>query len=68
MLQETGFLLLAISGYLFNILAMHTLFEDKPVMLTLVKVGIIAFIGLSLVNLYYSIKVNRQLLNKTSEK
>jgi hypothetical protein len=46
---------------------MQTLFEDKPVMLTIVKVGIIAFIGLSLVNLYYSIKVNRALLNKTQE-
>jgi hypothetical protein len=47
---------------------MHTLFEGKPVLLTIVKVGIVAFIGLSLVNLYYSIKVNRALLDKTQGK
>lgn len=46
---------------------MHTLFNDKPIMSTLVKVGILAFIGLSLVNLYYSIKVNRVLLSKTDK-
>lgn len=46
---------------------MQTLFNDKPVMLTLVKIGIVAFIGLSLVNLYYSIKVNRALLEKAKE-
>jgi hypothetical protein len=33
-------------------------------MLTLVKIGIVAFIGLSLVNLYLSIKVNQKLLAK----
>jgi hypothetical protein len=43
---------------------MQTLFEDRPVMLTLVKIGIVAFIGLSLVNLYLSIKVNQKLLAK----
>lgn len=52
-------------GFKTNI--MQTLFNDKPVMLTLVKIGIVAFIGLSLVNLYYSIKVNRALLEKAKE-
>jgi hypothetical protein len=44
---------------------MHTLFEGKPWQLTAVKIGIVAFIGLSLVNLYYSIKVNKAMLDKT---
>jgi hypothetical protein len=45
---------------------MHTLFEGKPWQLTLVKLGVIAFIGLSLVNLYLSIKINREILKKDS--
>lgn len=47
---------------------MHTFFEDKPLMQTVVKISIVAFIGLSILNLYYSIKVNRALLQKTEEK
>lgn len=46
---------------------MQTLFNDHPKLSTLVKVGILAFIGLSLINLYYSIKVNRALLDKSKE-
>jgi hypothetical protein len=46
---------------------MHTLFEGKPAMLNIVKIGIVAFIGLSLVNLYYSIKLNRAMLRKNGE-
>jgi hypothetical protein len=46
---------------------MHTLFEGKPAMQTLVKVGIVAFITLSLINLYYSIKVNKALCNEKKE-
>jgi hypothetical protein len=46
---------------------MHTLFEGKPGMLTLVKIGIVAFIGLSIINLVYSIKVNRALLDKENK-
>jgi hypothetical protein len=44
---------------------MHTLFEDKPAMLTFIKFGIVAFVVLSVVNLYYSIQVNKTLLNKS---
>jgi hypothetical protein len=43
---------------------MHSLFNDKPGLAGFVKVGIILFIGLSLVNLYYSIKVNRKMNEK----
>jgi hypothetical protein len=43
---------------------MHTLYEGKPLQLTLIKLGIALFIGLSLVNLYYSIKVNKAALDK----
>lgn len=46
---------------------MQTLFEGKPAVLTIVKIGIVAFIALSLVNLYYSIKVNRALLKKNDQ-
>ena len=46
---------------------MHRLFEDKPIVSNLIKLGFIAFIGFSLVNLYYSIKVNRDLLDKRKE-
>ena len=47
------------------IIVMLTLFERKPIMLTLVKIGIAAYIVLSLVNLYYSIKVNKALTDKS---
>lgn len=43
---------------------MQTLFEGKPVMLTVVKIGIVVFLSLSIVNLYYSIK---NLMNKAKE-
>jgi len=46
---------------------MHTLFEGKPAILTIVKIGIVAFIGLSIVNLYFSIKLNRAMLKKNDE-
>jgi len=45
---------------------MNTLFADKPKLTMFVKVAFVAFIALSIVNLYYSIKVNRELLKKTS--
>jgi hypothetical protein len=40
---------------------MDGFFKDKPVLVPLVRLAIIAFIGLSLINLYYSVKVNRAL-------
>lgn len=43
---------------------MHKLFEGHPKLMTAVKVGIVVFISLSLVNLYYSIQINRKLLAK----
>lgn len=46
---------------------MHSLFEGKPAELAAIKVMIIAFFALSLVNLYYSIKVNRALLKKNDQ-
>jgi membrane protein implicated in regulation of membrane protease activity len=46
---------------------METLFEGKPLVLTAFRLAIIAFIGLSVVNLYLSIKVNRALLAKSKE-
>jgi hypothetical protein len=65
MVREIGFRLKVILLSGFNNTTMHTLFEDKPVMLTIVKVGIVAFIALSIANLYYSIKVNKALADKT---
>jgi hypothetical protein len=46
---------------------MHTLFEGKPWQLTLVKVGIVAFLALSIVNLYYNIKINKAIADKQSQ-
>lgn len=46
---------------------MQSLFDGKPVQLTLFRLAIVAFIGLSLVNLYYSIKVNRAMLDKAKQ-
>jgi hypothetical protein len=46
---------------------MHTLFEGKPGMLTVVKIGLVTFIGLSIINLYFSIQVNKALLSKNKE-
>lgn len=43
---------------------MTTLFEDKPGVANMVKIGILLFISLSLVSLYYQIKVNRALDKK----
>jgi hypothetical protein len=43
---------------------MYTLFEGNPKMLILVKVGLVAFITLSIINLYFSIKVNKALADK----
>ncbi len=45
---------------------MHSLFNDKPGLANFVKIGIIAFVVLSVINLYYSIQVNKKLLDKTS--
>jgi hypothetical protein len=47
---------------------MHTLFADKPALANAVKVGILLFIGLSLVNLYYSIKINKALNERLNGK
>lgn len=47
---------------------MHTLFADKPALATLVKAGILLFIGLSLVNLYYSIRINKALNERLNGK
>ena len=47
---------------------MHTLFADKPALATAVKVGILLFIGLSMVNLYYSIKINKSLNERLNGK
>jgi hypothetical protein len=46
---------------------MVDLFKDRPGIANLIKIGIIAFIGLSIINLCYSIKVNRALLNETEK-
>jgi len=46
---------------------MPTTFADKPGLSTFVNVAILIFIGLSVVNLYYSIKVNKAILNKPVE-
>lgn len=43
---------------------MHSLFEGKPAELTAFKVVIVTFLALSLVNLYYNIKLNRKLLKE----
>jgi hypothetical protein len=43
---------------------MHSLFEGKPVVLNIVKGAIIVFFVLSIVNLYYSIRVSRTLLDQ----
>jgi hypothetical protein len=47
---------------------MHTLFKDNPGVVFLVKVGIIAFISLSIVNLCYQIKIARKLDAQTGGK
>ena len=43
---------------------MDGFFKDTPGLSSVVKFAIVAFIGLSLVNLYYSIRLNRKLLDK----
>lgn len=43
---------------------MHTMFDGKPVMAAFIKVAIVAFVTMSVINLYYSIKLNRKLLDK----
>jgi hypothetical protein len=47
---------------------MPTTFADRPGLSTFVNVAILVFIGLSVINLYYSIKVNKSILNKAAEK
>ena len=46
---------------------MHTLFEGKPWQLTMVKIAIVAFLGLSIVNLYYNIKINKVIADKQNQ-
>jgi hypothetical protein len=43
---------------------MHTLFEGKPGMLTFIKIGIVAFITLSVINLCLTIKINKAIIDK----
>jgi hypothetical protein len=43
---------------------MHSLFEDRPGVANMVKIGILLFLTLSMVSLYYQIKVNRALDKK----
>ena len=43
---------------------MHTFFKDEPVLLPVVRVAIIAFLVLSIANLYYSIKINKEMADK----
>ncbi len=46
---------------------MHTLFKENPGLSGFVKFGIICFIGLSIINLYFSIQVNKKMNGKLSE-
>ena len=45
---------------------MMTMFEGKPGLANVIRFGFVVFIGLSLVNLYYSIKINRAMDKKMS--
>ena len=43
---------------------MKSLFEHEPWQMTAFKIAFVVFIGLSIVNLYYSIQLNKKSLDK----
>lgn len=45
---------------------MKSLFEHEPWQMVTFKIAFVVFIGLSIVNLYYSIQLNKKSLDKAA--